>query len=110
LRRADGVYRWHLARALTVCATDGTVARWMGTSTDIHDQKEAVEAIRRSELVFQHGSWGVLIIDGDSVRITGANPAFERMHGYAPGEMLGLRVDTRPSRRSPATGSPPGPR
>jgi two-component system sensor histidine kinase/response regulator len=93
LHRADGVYRWHLARALPVRAADGTVARWIGTSTDIHDQKDAVEAIRRSELVFQHSSWGVLIMDGDSLRVSGANPAFERMHGYGPGEMLGTVLE-----------------
>jgi PAS domain S-box-containing protein len=39
LRRADGTYRWHLSRAVALCDADGEVARWIGTSIDIEDQK-----------------------------------------------------------------------
>ncbi len=45
LRRADGAYRWHLARALPVTDTTGTVVRWMGTNTDIEDQKSTAAAL-----------------------------------------------------------------
>jgi PAS domain S-box-containing protein len=41
IRRADGAYRWHLARALPIRAADGSVLRWIGTNTDIEDQKLA---------------------------------------------------------------------
>ncbi|HEX8297798.1 MAG TPA: PAS domain-containing protein [Rubricoccaceae bacterium] len=41
LRRADGVYRWFLTRVVPVLDADGEVARWFGTSTDIHAQKGA---------------------------------------------------------------------
>jgi PAS domain S-box-containing protein len=40
LRRADGAYRWHLARALPI-RDDGRDSRWVGTNTDIEDQKAA---------------------------------------------------------------------
>lgn len=43
LRRADGEYRWHLARAVPIKSAGGAVARWIGTNTDIHDQKRAAE-------------------------------------------------------------------
>jgi PAS domain S-box-containing protein len=39
LRRADGTWRWHLSRAVALRDADGDVARWIGTSTDIEDQK-----------------------------------------------------------------------
>ena len=39
LRRADGVYRWFLARAEPICDDEGNVVRWFGTSTDIDDRK-----------------------------------------------------------------------
>jgi PAS domain S-box-containing protein len=55
--------------------------------------EDAAEAVRRFELVFHHSSWGVLITDGNTTRITDANPSFERMHGYEPGEMLGMMVE-----------------
>ena len=41
LRRADGAYRWHLARAVPDQGAAGQVLRWIGTNTDIDDQKRA---------------------------------------------------------------------
>ncbi len=46
-RAADGEYRWHLGRALPVRNADGAIVKWFGTCTDIHDQKEAAEIMRR---------------------------------------------------------------
>jgi PAS domain S-box-containing protein len=44
LRRADGAWRWHLVRAVPVMGPDGKIDRWIGTNTDIHDQKAALQA------------------------------------------------------------------
>ncbi len=38
-RAADGMYRWHLARALPLRNSSGEIVKWFGTVTDIHDQK-----------------------------------------------------------------------
>ena len=43
LRRHDGVYRWTLGRALPVRDESGAIARWVGTCTDIDDQKRIAE-------------------------------------------------------------------
>jgi PAS domain S-box-containing protein len=45
LRRADGVYRWHLVRVIPV-RDAGRILAWIGTATDIHDLKQAEEAQR----------------------------------------------------------------
>ncbi|WP_158046961.1 ATP-binding protein [Skermanella pratensis] len=45
-RRHDGMYRWHLARALPMLDETGQVVKWFGTSTDIHDQKVQQEALQ----------------------------------------------------------------
>jgi PAS domain S-box-containing protein len=37
----DGTYRWFVARALPVRDEDGTVARWIGSATEIEAQKRA---------------------------------------------------------------------
>ena len=50
-RSTDGSYRWYLGRARSVRDDRGDIVRWIGTCTDIQDQKMAVEAIRRSEQV-----------------------------------------------------------
>ena len=45
-RAADGMYRWHLGRAIPVHDSKGAIVKWFGTCTDIHDQKRAEEKIR----------------------------------------------------------------
>jgi PAS domain S-box-containing protein len=49
LRRVDGMYRWVLARAHPLVDATGTIVRWFGTSTDVHDRKTAEELLRRAE-------------------------------------------------------------
>ena len=39
LQRFDGVFRWHLSRFTAFKDDCGQVTLWVGTSTDIHDQK-----------------------------------------------------------------------
>lgn len=45
LRRRDGSYRWHLSRAVPVRAASGEVLRWVGSSTDIHDQQLSTQRL-----------------------------------------------------------------
>ncbi len=47
LRRADGAYRWHLSRAVPIKDENGRLNRWIGTNTDIHDQKEAAQTLEQ---------------------------------------------------------------
>ncbi len=49
MRRNDGEYRWFLGRALPVRNAAGEVARWFGSTTDIHELKMAQEALRESD-------------------------------------------------------------
>jgi PAS domain S-box-containing protein len=49
MRRNDGEYRWFLGRALPVRDAAGEVARWFGSTTDIHELKMAQEALRESD-------------------------------------------------------------
>jgi two-component system CheB/CheR fusion protein len=42
-RKADGTYRWHLNRALPFKDDAGNILFWMGTATDIEEQKRAME-------------------------------------------------------------------
>lgn len=39
IRRHDGEYRWHLARAMPFFDESGGPVNWFGSATDIHDQK-----------------------------------------------------------------------
>jgi PAS domain S-box-containing protein len=46
IRRTDGEYRWMLSRAVPLRDDHGSVMRWFGTATDIHDQKQAEAELR----------------------------------------------------------------
>ena len=46
-RRADGTYRWFLARGVPLRNAEGRIVRWYGTNTDIEGRKEAEEELRR---------------------------------------------------------------
>ncbi len=46
LRHRSGSYRWVLGRALPVRDPAGAIIRWMGTCTDIDDQKLAEDELR----------------------------------------------------------------
>lgn len=43
LRHHSGEYRWTLGRAQPVRDDDGVIVRWIGTCTDIHDNKQIAE-------------------------------------------------------------------
>ena len=49
LRDRDGTYRWHLNQAVVLRDAEGKVLKFVGTTTDIDDQKRAEEKIRQSE-------------------------------------------------------------
>jgi PAS domain S-box-containing protein len=43
LRHHSGEYRWTLGRALPVRDEEGRIVRWVGTCTDIHEQKQIAQ-------------------------------------------------------------------
>src|SRR5712664_1090284 len=49
VRRFDGVYRWHLFRAVPLYDETGKPVKWYASAFDIEDRKRAEEALRRSE-------------------------------------------------------------
>jgi two-component system CheB/CheR fusion protein len=48
-RHRDGALRWFLLRSLPVRGEDGSVRSWIGTATDIHDQRRAAEELRDAD-------------------------------------------------------------
>jgi len=49
LRAKDGAYRWHLQQAVPMRDAEGKVLKFVGTTTDIDDQKRAEEALRQAQ-------------------------------------------------------------
>ena len=46
IRYRDGSYRWFSVRALPVRDAEGRVTGWLGSNSDIHEQKETEETLR----------------------------------------------------------------
>ena len=44
-RASDATYRWHLVRAFPMRAEDGEILQWVGTCTDIDDQRQLSEKL-----------------------------------------------------------------
>jgi PAS domain S-box-containing protein len=88
LRRFDGVYRWFRTRGVPVRDESGVIIRWLGTSTDIHDGKEAEEALRQSELRLRAVISNLPMI----LFATDANGIFTLFDGKAA-ELLGMKSE-----------------
>jgi len=73
LRRADGIYRWHLSEGRAQRNAESAIVLWLGTCTDIDEQKRNEEALQESEAQFRmlfealpHMVW-VTLADGKNV-------------------------------------------
>jgi PAS domain S-box-containing protein len=53
LRNRDGEYRWHYSIAEPVKNNQGEVLHWVGVLTDIEDQKNIADILRKSEQYFR---------------------------------------------------------
>jgi PAS domain S-box-containing protein len=49
VKRHDGAFRWCIARGAPVKNPAGSVREWVGTLTDIHDQRGAAEQLRQAQ-------------------------------------------------------------
>ena len=86
-RRGDGVYCWHVTRAVPMLNEVGKVLLWVGSSSDVDAIKQAEEALRDTEVryrrLFETAKDGILILDTVSGRITEANPFMIDLLGYS---------------------------
>ena len=89
LRRHDGAHHWHLARALPIVSADGTLSRWIGTNTDIHQRKLAeAQSTRDRDRMWALSQEVMLVCDFEGV-IHAINPSAKRLLGWTEDEMVG---------------------
>lgn len=96
-RRADGVYRWHLARVAPIAACEGAEEHWAGTAIDIDDRRRAERELRASEAryrnVVDHAGDIVYTISMDGT-VLAANQAVEHILGYSIEEFIGSSINS----------------
>ena len=103
LRRVDGAYRWHLGRALPIRDADGRITRWIGTNTDIEEQKQASQALAvlnetleqrvaeqaaERDRLWQISQDLIVVVDPDGM-FRAANPAWTTLLGWSIEEVVG---------------------
>ncbi len=106
MRCADGSYRWHLARSVPVRGEDGQVLNWVGTHTDIDDQKSAAHMLGNLNQLLEQQlaertadrdrmwqlSTDVMVVTDLGGHVLSANPAFTRVLGWTSCELLGREL------------------
>jgi PAS domain S-box-containing protein len=98
LRRHDGTFRWHLARAVPMHDAENNITKWLSTCTDVDDKVKAEEALLRSEqrlrLFVDSDIIGILHADFQG-EIYEANNAFLKMIGYTKEDIDNKTLDWR---------------
>jgi len=100
LRGSDHTYRWHLVRTASLMDQNGRIVKWIGTCTDIDDQKRACEeknraniALKKSEnhyrKLFESNIIGITFSTACG-RIVDVNDAFLEIIGYKKSEISGI--------------------
>ncbi len=102
IRRADGEFRWHAMRALPMRGPDAQILYWIGTATDIHDQKllesnlrrserQSAEALALLETLYSTSPVGFGFVDRD-FRIVRMNESLAAISGAPLEEQIGRKV------------------
>jgi PAS domain S-box-containing protein len=103
VRRADGVYRWHIARALPIRDNACRIVRWIGTNTDIEDQKSAARALERLNKTLEQQvaesvadrdrmwrlSTDMMLVADFQSNIVAVNPAWQQILGWDEKTLIG---------------------
>lgn len=102
LRRFDGVFRWFIARAVPARDERGNIIRWIGSNTDVHDQKmiaaelaslnetlaeRVLEKTRERDRIWNVSQDLLLVMDRKGVWQT-INPAWTRTLGWTEAQLL----------------------
>ncbi|SMB95682.1 PAS/PAC sensor signal transduction histidine kinase [Hymenobacter roseosalivarius DSM 11622] len=85
-RDQQGGYRWFLARGEAVRAANGTISRWVGTNTDIDEQKRfqqqlAAKDEQLHQILLQSPAL-IATAEGPEHRFAFTNPGYDRLVGY----------------------------
>ncbi len=95
LRARDGVYRWHLNQAVVLRDAEGKVIRFVGTTTDIDDQKRAQEELLASETNLRqtvNSIPGLICTMSPAGEIQELNQPLLEYFGKTPEELKGWRM------------------
>lgn len=96
LRHRDGAFRWFLTRVQPIRDESGTLIRWVGITTDIHDQRLARELLQEQRAryfkLFSQAPVAIGMFRGPTHIVDLANPLVCRLWGRQPEQVLGKPI------------------
>jgi PAS domain S-box-containing protein len=106
IRRHDGAWRWHLVRAVPMRDQDGKVVRWIGSNTDIEEQKSTAQALVTLNATLEEQistrtaerdriwrlSKDIMLVADFNGLLTAVNPAFTATLGWREAEVTGTSL------------------
>jgi PAS domain S-box-containing protein len=86
------------------CDANGQLTGFYGTIQDFTEHEQTNDLLRFNAVLLDNLSEGIFLLGLGDLRIQWANPIFEKMFGYNPGEMVGMKVDdlNAPTDKTPA--------
>lgn len=91
-----GTYRWFLTRGIPVYGDSNQIIKWFGTSTDIEEQKQIEENLRRSQervhALMESAIIGIAVAEGQT--IVEMNDALLQLTGYTREEVEQRSLNT----------------
>ncbi|WP_141830165.1 PAS domain-containing protein [Herbaspirillum sp. SJZ107] len=103
LRARDGAYRWHLSRAVPVREAGGKVLYWIGTNTDIEQQKQSARSLAQLNAGLEQAvaqrtaerdrmwrlSKDIMMVAGFDGIVQAVSPAFGALLGWSEADIVG---------------------
>ncbi|WP_323141841.1 hybrid sensor histidine kinase/response regulator [Massilia phyllosphaerae] len=103
LRARDGGYRWHLSRAVPVREAGGKVLYWIGTNTDIEQQKQSARSLAELNAGLEQAvaqrtaerdrmwrlSKDIMLVAGFDGVVQAVSPAFGALLGWSEADIVG---------------------
>ena len=103
IRRHDGAWRWHLVRAVAMRDADGAVSRWIGSNTDIEEQKATSQALATLNATLEQQvstrtaerdriwrlSKDIMLVADFQASLVAVNPAFTTTLGWREQDVVG---------------------
>ena len=89
---SDGTVRWLMGRARALYDDAAQPIRSIGVLLDVTDRKQAEQMLALQAVITRNMAEGICLIKAEDASIVYANPKFEQMFGYDPGELNGQPV------------------
>jgi len=86
--RPDQEQRVLHSRGEVIFSADGRALRAIGILQDITESKRTAEALQQAAVVFDNTDQGIIVADAD-FNIVAVNPAFTKITGYRPENVMG---------------------